>query len=68
METKHRSTLDGKVALITGGTTGNGAANAKRVAERGGSVVITGRRRDLAQSVVDEFGERAVTRFPFRPI
>jgi putative flavoprotein involved in K+ transport len=46
--------FDGKVALITGGTSGIGAATAIRVAELGASVVITGRRRRQGQSVVNE--------------
>lgn len=36
--------FDGRVALITGGTSGIGAVTAKRVAQLGAKVVITGRR------------------------
>jgi NAD(P)-dependent dehydrogenase (short-subunit alcohol dehydrogenase family) len=35
----------GTVALITGGTSGIGAAPARRVAELGAQVVVTGRRQ-----------------------
>ena len=43
--------LDGKIALITGGGTGVGAAIAKTFAEAGAQVIITGRREDkLAQT------------------
>jgi NAD(P)-dependent dehydrogenase (short-subunit alcohol dehydrogenase family) len=44
--------LDGKVALITGGGTGIGAACAREFAREGASVVITGRRKDALETVV----------------
>jgi putative flavoprotein involved in K+ transport len=46
--------FDGKIALITGGTTGIGAATARRMAELGAGVVITGRHRDEGTALVDE--------------
>jgi NAD(P)-dependent dehydrogenase (short-subunit alcohol dehydrogenase family) len=55
--------LDGKVALITGGGTGIGAACARVFAEEGAAVVITGRRRDTLEQVVRELatsGTRAL--------
>ena len=44
----------GKVALVTGGNTGIGAAAARRVAELGAQVVITGRRQCEARLVLNE--------------
>jgi putative flavoprotein involved in K+ transport len=44
----------GRVALVTGGTSGIGAATARRVSELGTKVVITGRRLREGRQLVDE--------------
>jgi NADP-dependent 3-hydroxy acid dehydrogenase YdfG len=53
-------TLDGKVALITGGGTGIGAAAAKALAAAGVKVAITGRRRERLDDIVAAIGGDAL--------
>jgi NAD(P)-dependent dehydrogenase (short-subunit alcohol dehydrogenase family) len=48
--------LEGKIALVTGGTTGIGLATAKRFVAEGAQVVITGRRGDVLDRAVTEIG------------
>src|SRR6478672_11352265 len=48
--------LEGKVALVTGGTSGIGLATAKRFVEEGAYVFITGRRESVLNEAVKEIG------------
>ena len=48
--------MEGKVALITGGGTGLGAAVARRLASNGASIVVTGRREGLIKTIAEETG------------
>jgi len=54
--------LERKVAIITGGGTGIGAAVARRFATEGASVVVTGRRRGPIEEVARETGGGAGAR------
>ncbi len=52
--------LEGKVAVVTGATSGLALASAKRFAEEGAFVFITGRRKDVLEKAVSEIGKNAV--------
>lgn len=49
--------LEGKVALVTGGSSGIGLATAKRLYEDGAIVAITGRNVDALKKASNEIGE-----------
>ncbi|MEO6589207.1 MAG: glucose 1-dehydrogenase [Pyrinomonadaceae bacterium] len=53
------SKLEGKVAVVTGGSSGIGLATAKRLANDGAFVFITGRRQNELDAAVAEIGENA---------
>jgi len=60
-----RFSLDGRVAVVTGGGTGIGRASALVLAEHGADVVLAGRRPEPLASTaaeIEALGRRAVTR------
>ncbi|TDP41693.1 glucose 1-dehydrogenase [Nocardia ignorata] len=52
--------FDGKIALVTGGSSGMGLAAARRLIEEGGRVVVTGRDKGRLDAAVEELGDQAV--------
>ncbi len=53
--------LEGKVALVSGGGSGIGAAVARRFAAEGSRLVVTGRRREPLDAIAEETGAIVVT-------
>jgi NAD(P)-dependent dehydrogenase (short-subunit alcohol dehydrogenase family) len=51
--------LEGKVAVVTGATSGLALASAKRFVQEGAYVFITGRRQQVLDAAVKELGSNA---------
>jgi len=51
--------LEGKVAVVTGGNSGIGLATARRFAEEGAHIFITGRRQAELDAAVNQIGNQA---------
>lgn len=62
MISKNIFSLEGKLALITGGGTGIGYGIAKAFTEAGAKVIITGRREEVLQKAVLSLGQNVLYR------
>ena len=60
--------LSGKVAIITGATSGIGKATALLFAEEGADLVITGRRVELGQHLENEIRKKGCDACLSKPI
>lgn len=60
------ATLTGKVALVTGASSGIGRAAAIELARRGANVVLSARRLDAIQSVADQLNEAGFAAAPIQ--
>ncbi|MEV8635230.1 glucose 1-dehydrogenase [Streptosporangium sp. NPDC051023] len=58
--THNSSRFNGKVALITGGTSGMGLATAHRLLAEGAQVIITGRDKTRLDTALEELGDRVL--------
>jgi NAD(P)-dependent dehydrogenase (short-subunit alcohol dehydrogenase family) len=52
--------VDGKVAIVTGATSGIGTRTVEALIEEGARVVFTGRRAEEGQAIADRLGTNAV--------
>ncbi|QQN75122.1 SDR family oxidoreductase [Croceicoccus sp. YJ47] len=52
--------VDGKIAIVTGGGSGLGAADCRMLAKEGATVVVTDIDRASAQAIADEIGNDAI--------
>lgn len=52
--------LEGKIALVTGGTSGIGLATARRFVSEGAQVIITGRRKEVLDTAAKDLGTRVI--------
>ncbi|EGD45225.1 short-chain dehydrogenase/reductase SDR [Nocardioidaceae bacterium Broad-1] len=61
MEKSHIGQLDGKTAVVTGGSSGIGLATALRLADEGAYVFVTGRREAELEAAVTAIGPERAT-------
>jgi NAD(P)-dependent dehydrogenase (short-subunit alcohol dehydrogenase family) len=54
--------LDGRVAIITGGTSGIGESSSEYFAEHGATVIIAGRSAETGEAIADRLGEKVFYR------
>jgi len=63
-----QSRFKDKVAFVTGGGSGIGAATAQRLAQEGATVIICGRSKAPLDEVVATIRQKAVTPMQYKPM
>ncbi|MCF8069800.1 MAG: SDR family oxidoreductase [Desulfobacterales bacterium] len=61
MDCKSIFSLEGKNAIVTGGTSGMGAAVAEALSDFGANVAVTGRSKDRGEAVINKIREKGAT-------
>jgi len=60
--------LNGKVAIVTGASSGIGAALAMQISREGAAVILAARRKEKLEQLANEINSAGTSRSPSRPM